>query len=497
MRIGNLRRIEETTRITNSTRPAAPPIRTGPASFLQRSRAFASHGLWLIVVAVFLCAAVGAGLNTNLNHGDRITAVKATRLHDQDGGRIYNQAAIAVCMIGLLIALTRPGAFRRTLRVLKNPIGWAVAYQMIITWHFWSDDNAWDMARLCGVWLLLMLGMAASSPMTLDRFVPKMVLLFRLLLWISVVIGIVLPDNGWQHQFADTFLPGINERFVGVGGHPNGMGALAGIAFLLELDAFLGEGSKKWLGFIHLALAGTLLILTQSKTSLLACAVCAVYHLVGRRNRLLPGPVRVVAVATSVLLGGLIAWSYLADWVVSNQHNLGDLTGRLSLWQYLWNVGLDQPWFGYGKSLWAQLDMSESFHYKWAVGNAHNQLLDSFVMAGAVGVFCLIGYVVSLFRQRRHIDFQYRALFTACLVFLVIRSVAEAGFEPGNLGVVGHLQTVLIGFCLCRQAGQAPRRFPVLRPVWRRARAIAALDYRAVGRNPLFPARTRMPERGL
>lgn len=436
--------------IADSINQAAPGVVGRRRSLRKRTALLGNQGLWLIVATVFLCSALAVGLNTNLNVTNNFAA-KAATADAQDGGRIFNDAAILACFVGLLVALCQPGWYNRIWRVFGSPIGWAAGYQAIIAWHYASDENYWDMARLCGVWLLLIVAMAASPKMAVDRYASKILLLFRLLLWTSVVIGVVLPNNGWQHDFVDTFIPGVTDRFAGVGGHANGMGAIAGIAVLFELNCILGS-SGRWLSLLHLSLGSVLLILTQSKTSLMACVLCSLYLVLSRKKGGLPAQIRIVMVAGAVLVGTLFAWSFLGDWVVSNENNLGDLTGRLPLWQYLWDVAVQQPWFGFGRSLWEQLTVSDSFKYKWAAGNAHNQLLNSFLMAGAVGVVCLIGYVVALFLRRRSIEPGFRALFTACLLFMVIRAFVEAGFEPGDLWLVGHIQTVLIGFCFCRRA---------------------------------------------
>jgi hypothetical protein len=409
-----------------------------------------------VVVAIFfLCAAFGLAINTDVNISDNLATSQAASLSAQEANRIYSRLGIGACLVCLLIAAAQAGVVERALRVLKSPIVWAVAYQAIIGWHYFSDDNMWDLARLCGVWVLLMVTMAASPLMALDEYVPKMLLLFRLLLWISLVVAIVLPSNGWQQNYGDSFIPGITDRFAGVAGHANGMGAIAGIAILLELDQLLGDGTKRWLSILHLGLGNTLLLLTQSKTALIALAVCGVYLLLSRKSQFLTRGVRVLMVATVVIIGSVVAWSALSEWVTSNKDSLAELTGRTAVWKYYWELALDRPWFGYGTSLWSELLESASFQYQWAAGNAHNQLLNSFLMTGVFGVGCLIAYVRALFRSRRQMDVQYRALFTAYVLFMVIRSFAEAGFEPGDMGVAASIQTVLIGFCLCRQVSRS------------------------------------------
>lgn len=415
-----------------------------------RSRSLADGSLWVIVAVVFLCAVLGIAINTDLNISDNPGSARAASQSVREGNRPYNETAIGACLVCLLIAATRAEWSRRALRVLKSPIAWALSYQGIIAWHYLSDGNLWDLARTCGGAVLLVVAMAASPLMAIEKYVSRMLLLFRFLLWTSLVVGILLPNNGWQHSYYQSFIPGIYDRFSGVGGHANGMGAIASIAILLELGQFLAGRTRPWISVLHLGLGSALLLLTQSKTSLMACAICVVYLLLSHRGRFLPRLARGLMVALAVLAGSVVAWSAISEWVASNTGSLEEFSGRLSLWRYYLELGLDRPWFGYGTSLWSELLNSVSFKYQWAAGNAHNQILNSFLMAGVFGVGCLVAYVIGLFRSRRRMDIRYRPIFTAYLLFMVIRSFAEAGFDPSDLGVGGTIQIVLVGFCLCR-----------------------------------------------
>ena len=359
-------------------RQTVQKIRSFNATSRERqSPSMARQSLWIVVSGVILCSALATGINTNPNalncSSTRPTAATAAE-SAQAANRIYNRIGLGTCLLCLIINATEMGWSRRAFRVLKSPVVWAVGYQAIYAWHYLSNDDLWDMARLCGGWLLLMVAMAASSPMPLDRYVHKMRFLFRLLLWMSLVVGIVLPNNGWYHDYEATFIPWIHDRFAGIGGQPNGMGAIAGIAVLMELDQFLGRGAKKRLNILHLGLGAALLLLTQSKTSMIACALCVLYVLSRQQTRVFSQAVQVMAAVSAALVGCLVAWLSLGDWVASNRESLSALSGRVQLWDYYWALALERPWFGYGTSLWSDLRQMPSFQFGWAAGNAHNQL---------------------------------------------------------------------------------------------------------------------------
>ncbi|MBZ5583964.1 MAG: O-antigen ligase family protein [Acidobacteriia bacterium] len=412
----------------------------------------ANECLWALVAVFFLCAALGVALNFDPNTPDVVSISRAATQSAMEANRVYSRTAIGACLACLLIATADPKWFRRALRALKSPLVWASTYQALIALHYLSDGNTWDLARGCGVSMLLMVTLSASRPMELAKYVSKMLLLFRLLLWMSLIVAILLPNHAWQHAYSVGFIPGIKDRFVGIGEHANGMGAIASIAVLLELDRLLAGRAGRWLSILHIGIGSALAILTQSKTSLIACAVCGIYLVLGRETRLISRLARALVLATAVLVVGCVVWSAISDWAASHQSSLVALSGRVPLWSYYWELGLQRPWFGYGRALWVELSNNPALRYQWAAGNAHNQLLQSFLMCGVFGVVCLVSYVTALFRKRRGMDARYRTLFTGCLLFMVIRSFSEAGFEPGSLGVVNCIQTVLVGFCLCRHA---------------------------------------------
>ena len=440
----------------NAMRQPVQLTRTSRATWLRKqSRSLIDGGLWLVVASVIMLSAIGLGFNRDTNMGGGESVFTSTGyLSTVDTLRVYNRISLGICAFFLVFALTTPGSLQRIARLMKTPIIWAVFYQLIIDWHYFSDGAPLQILKSTGVWLVMMGAMAASPTMAIDQYKQKMTLLFRMIMWLSLGIGIFMPDHAWGNDYFVSLIPGVYSRFYGVAIHANEMGALAGIAVLMELDNLISGTKRKWVGFLHFGLAGALLILTQSKTSFVACVVCAVYLALTRRTKALPRVVQIVLVSASVFVFGVILWVLVGDWVLSNKESLSDLSGRTELWRYYFGVGLERPWLGYGRELWTELQLSQSFRYKWAAGNAHNQFLNSFLMTGFWGFVLLIVFLVALYRSRNRMDRSSRIIFTACLIFMIIRCNSEAGFEPGD----GGIQAVLVGFCLCgRRAFDAVR----------------------------------------
>ncbi len=362
-----------------------------------------------------------------------------------------NRFSLVFCAGAVILLASKRVRQPRLQRILKTPTKWILLYQCIIATHLFIDGNLWDAGRLCGGWLILALAMCLSPSMIYEVYLARITTIFRVLLCAAMVTALLLPAAGLDVKYTDGFLPGITSRLSGDCGDPNAMGAVAGFALLLELYRLRRDRCWFSAGTLFLVLAGAELLLTQSKTAIVACGIgmAWLWGQQGSRRSLAAirtASVFVIAVAVSAGVSIL-----LEQWIGSHTEGLSTLTGRTGLWRVYWELAWDAPIFGHGPGLWTDLRSDYSFQYKFAAGNAHNQLLNSFLMAGLVGVGIWVWYVASLFRSGKRIAVRVRPLYSSLLLFLLIRCVSEFGLEPGQLWITGHLQTVLLGFVLCRK----------------------------------------------
>jgi O-antigen ligase len=417
----------------------------------SRGRRMSRELLWILVgVALVVSALINVTVTDfSASSETQSTALQKTALQEKalsEASWITRPYLLGFFATAVMLACARR-AGNRLARFWRSPLFWAAAYQSIITFHFLADGNIWDATRICGGWLLLVVAMALSPPMPAERYFFKMRGILRLLLWLACAAALLRPQAAFHTDYTDSFLPGVTFRFAGIGGHANGMGMIAATAILFEMYGLSKFSRGRTLGVLYLLFSLTQLVLTQSKTALMACFVCSMYllaHASGpRSSRVLQ---RVfVSVGALIMCGGALI--FLGDWLAQNARSVSTFTGRTAVWELYWQMAWEKPWFGYGPGLWSELRNNATFQYKYAAGNAHNQLLNSFLMAGLIGVVCWFAYVWALARRSK-ISESVRPLYTSILLMLLIRCITEAGLEPGD---PTNLQIVLLGWWFCEK----------------------------------------------
>jgi O-antigen ligase len=362
---------------------------------------------------------------------------------------IINRTLLLVFLITAIVLALRPGSITRAGRLFKSPIVFVFAYQAILAFHFARERDYFDLGKYSASWLLLVLGLTMSPQMPADLFVRRTATVLRCILWLSVAAAVLRPQSAFELNDTMSFVPGMTSRLAGVCRFANLMGGVAAIAILFEMHILLRRRlAVSWAGF-YLIMALCELILSQSKTGLIAGAVGAAYLFANRTgtrtskivNRL------VFAIATVGVLG--MGWLVAQPWVRENQAMVSTLTGRTELWRFYLDLAWESPVIGHGLGLWATLRDDPTFVYKWAAGNAHNQLLNSFLLAGMVGLSLWFLYVAGLFRASQRVAPEIRPLYLALLILLLARCLTESGLEPGEMSQIGFFQMVLYGMSSC------------------------------------------------
>lgn len=263
---------------------------------------------------------------------------------------------------------------------------------------------------------------------------------------ISLIAGLILalikPSMSIQPNYTG-LLPVLNFRFWGIDTHPNGLGPLAAFFIILIYSRPL---NFKLVNFVAHLVAWSSLILTQSKTSILALAFALAVYYVYRFGVLLaaktPGQERnkflfewfsIVAVVILIICSWLIVEGFGTEWADRRAfERAGELTGR----QNIWNVSLTEfyrsPIFGYGMRLWSP-EFSVSYGLLGVASNSHNQFVDVVATSGIVGLIGFSAYfvfvVVSGWRER----ISTNGLSLALVAFMLARSIPEVPFRIVNI----------------------------------------------------------------
>jgi O-antigen ligase len=239
-------------------------------------------------------------------------------------------------------------------------------------------------------------------------------------------------------------------RFSG-GEHPNTQSQYCALICLTAIALMNDPDWPRRRSFWMLALGGPLLILTASRTaaaSMLAAAfVCCFAQWKFQR--------RMVVVATMGLVASLMLFvSMLGDksnkgltelMLMGREESAESLTGRLPLWECLWEFVQIRPMtgFGYGgfwttrhkEDLWASVT--------WVAPTAHNAYLDFVLNVGLIGAALLIlammiGWWTALVQLRRTQD-------SGCaFILMFLTSCAIGCWSETLIGVPGVFMTFIL-----------------------------------------------------
>ncbi|NIT60109.1 MAG: hypothetical protein GWN00_29005 [Aliifodinibius sp.] len=235
--------------------------------------------------------------------------------------------------------------------------------------------------------------------------------------------------------------------YMGVTTHKNYLGALClvcGIFFLWSLLTLWRKKStsvdKKevFINVLFLFMISWLFIKADSATSLL-CFIVGICILIWTG---LPIKKNVKVFSSYVLFLGLVflILNFSFEIMQALASSLGrdmTLTGRVDFWKEL--IAMDiNPLLGTGyESFWLG-ERAEEFWgiYYWHPNQAHNGYLETYLNLGWIGLFLLIGIIISASRKSSRtfmFDYDYGKFQMAFLAIVLLYNVTEAAFHGLHL----------------------------------------------------------------
>lgn len=264
----------------------------------------------------------------------------------------------------------------------------------------------------------------------------------------SLVAAIIAPELALQPGYTG-LVPGFNLRLWGITANANTLGSVAAVLLVLEV----AESTKrKWLSFIILCASACTLILTQSKTSLMAAilglTICYVWRVLAGLNTGNTTASKNNAMKAIALIAGVsITAATIGAWVMFSDTSLlaaiegklatravGDMTtatGRTLIWQLAIQGGLENPIFGQGADFWG-LENRLRYGYTGAI-HAHNLFLQVFSRSGFIGLTSLLVFLYFLIKYSFRASIRTRGGSISLLVVLLIRSIFEVPIQPNSI----------------------------------------------------------------
>ncbi|KQT59897.1 hypothetical protein ASG52_19350 [Methylobacterium sp. Leaf456] len=290
---------------------------------------------------------------------------------------------------------------RRFLWLLRDPVLALAGLHVVLA----TVSAAWSLAPLYtfvnGIGLIGYLGLACLVAVRLPERTALRVMTGSLFALIGggLVVGNLVPDMGW-------IPPSHGEpqwRFQGVSGQPNVCAQQAGYLLTLAVCARRERHLTRGAFLACLVVAVAAILLSNSRTTLLACLLAWALVALRERGRLqvLAVPVAVAAALALLVvsLGGLAGFDGLFGGLTrsGSASELTTLTGRTEIWAVAADLIAQRPLLGWGYNGTEQLiaDSVPTTFYGSHV-NTHNMSVQLVLGLGFLGALPGLGFVAGL-----------------------------------------------------------------------------------------------------
>lgn len=288
---------------------------------------------------------------------------------------------------------------------------------------------------------------------------------------ITICAGLLLigttPSLVIQPNYV-SLIPFISIRFWGIDAHANGLGPLCAVVTLLLIWRPI---PSKFLQYTFLASTISALILTQSKTAIVAFFIALLVWGVFRFNAAMvnvKGPHRIrtsmaLGIAFSVIASTLIIYMWSDASLVSGSLNkdavksASTLTGRGAIWAASIAEFERNPPFGYGNKLWGP-EFADANHLLGVASNAHNQIIEVIASAGILGLIGFLLYLGALIYGAWMARENSNGFSIALMTFLIVRGITEVPFKINNLMSNDFVIHMLLFALLCWTPGSRKPR---------------------------------------
>jgi exopolysaccharide production protein ExoQ len=228
--------------------------------------------------------------------------------------------------------------------------------------------------------------------------------------WGAGFIAVVI----WASPTMQDLRPGNDDFFS-----PNAIAFIC--AFGVFLAQLLGRSNRSWnLAAIFLAIT---LLRTLSKTTIVAFTAGEAL-LLFRDSAVTRRKLLTIVFGAGVVVAAF--WRLIQayfDVYTTTGNQAETLTGRVGIWDYVFERSLDQPWIGHGFHSFRNVIPNFGPFEPW---HAHNELLQLFYAYGAVGILLFFMVYGSFYLQIRRLRLpNYKAFFYGVLLFIVIRGLGD------------------------------------------------------------------------
>jgi O-antigen ligase len=319
----------------------------------------------------------------------------------------------------------------------SNAIGWLVLAGLgwAATTLLWSVEPSVTMRELVRLSVILMTAYGIARCYSANQ-----AMFFVLVICTMSVATALLSELAGGH-----LTPWQGDYRLKGGMHAN-MVAVHAAFMVLAAIAFLKAGERKSLMWMLIVVGLTALYLTKSRTAAgVFLAAAMIQWSLGLDSKRLVGfwagivSLAAVALFTWAVGGNELKRAMGGAATMGRQEQVGNLTGRLPVWQAVWGDVLAQPFRGHGyEAFWtAERRIDVAAEANWYPTDAHsiyvNTLLEQGVVGLAMGLAVALMATTLLVITYRQTQVTAYALFATLIAYAFLHGITEAGCSAARI----------------------------------------------------------------
>ncbi len=326
-------------------------------------------------------------------------------------------------------------------RLVRPPGLWVVLYAAWATVSVtYSVTPMLSLGAVFTLWSFLLFSAAANVRLSAREILYGIAGPIAALVLASWIVYIVWPDVGSSIFWPDAITP--VRRMTGILGHPNTLGHAAALLGGLAMIAPAYTGLRLRFVAAPVILAIATIGATESRTAL-AAMVVGVAMVYGRyRHARIMAVIVATAAVVTLLYSGLTRTGRGLDSLFAHLSRNGSsqeiytLTGRTSIWRFVWERVRESPWIGHGFAS-SRIVISSGYATPggWTAPSAHNLWLQTALDTGLIGALLL---TLALLHQAICVWRRASPLGTFALAYVAVGGLTEAtlGVTPQTTALV-------------------------------------------------------------
>lgn len=290
----------------------------------------------------------------------------------------------------------------------------------------WSANPSKTISRIVALTGTTMFGLYLATRYTMKEQLNLLAWTFGISVVLSFGFAVALPKYG--------IMGGIHAgKWRGIYNHKNVLGKFMPLSTIIFLTLANDLKKNRWILWAVCSLSFLLLLLSNSKSSLINCIILLAAYPVFQilrwnYQRMIPGFVSLISIGGSLYI---LLISNL-DVLLGSLGKDATLTGRGDLWPLVLDEIWKRPWLGYGfGAFWNGLNGASSqlwYASGWTPPNAHNGFLDLWLQLGLVGLFLFaIAYFFTFIKSLLYIRNTHTSIWIWPLLYLIYLFLANLG----------------------------------------------------------------------